>query len=250
MSGSVNRVDRFDEGARAPVIRHRTIVRAGEILRHPAYTRLLHWSVAAFFVLALLSGFAIYTPLLFHLLTPLFGGGPMTRLLHPWFSLGFVGLFALQFVNWRQPMSWTDDDNRWIRRVREYVTNTGAHEPEYVDFFNAGQKVYFWTITVSAITFIISGLAMWMPRTFGPTTVAIGYVLHDVAAIIMLVGFIVHVYEGTAVAPGTFRSMVRGTVDRRWARAHHPAWYRREVESDANNGRHVGTGNGGHGGNR
>jgi formate dehydrogenase subunit gamma len=230
MSGAVNRMDGLDDGARARVaVRGRTIVREGELLRHPAYTRVLHWGVAAFFVLALLSGFAIYTPWLFHWLTPLFGGGPTTRLLHPWFSLGFVVLFALQFVNWVQPMSWTGDDNRWIRRIGDYVTNSRAHEPEYVDFFNAGQKAYFWTITVSAIVFAVSGVAMWMPGTFGRTTVAIGYVLHDVAAIVMLVGFIVHVYEGTAVAPGTFRSMVRGTVDRRWARAHHPAWYRRET---------------------
>ena len=223
-------VDRLHADARAhPVIRGGTVVRPGELLRHSTYTRLLHWSVAGFFVLALLSGFAIYTPWLFHWLTPLFGGGPMTRLLHPWFSLGFVALFALQFVNWLQPMTWTGDDRRWMRRIREYVTNTGAHEPEYVDFFNAGQKVYFWTITASAVVFLVSGLPMWMPRTFGRTAAAIGYVLHDIAAIVMLVGFIVHVYEGTAVAPGTFRSMVRGTVERRWAQAHHPAWYRRET---------------------
>ncbi len=36
----------------------------------------------------------------FRALTPLFGGGAMTRLLHPWFSLGFVVVFALQFLNW------------------------------------------------------------------------------------------------------------------------------------------------------
>ena len=40
-------------------------------------------------------------------------------------------------------------------------------------------------------------------------------------------GFIVHLYEGTAAQPGTFSSMTRGTVDYRWAWSHHPAWYRR-----------------------
>jgi cytochrome b subunit of formate dehydrogenase len=98
---------------------------------------------APFFVPALLSGFAIYTPWLFRWLTPLFGGGAMTRELHPWFSLGLVVFFALQVLNWRQPMSWTPDDNRWMRRLGDYVANTDAREPEYVDFFDAGQKVYF-----------------------------------------------------------------------------------------------------------
>ena len=44
--------------------------------------------------------------------------------------------------------------------------------------------------------------------------VAIGYVLHDIAALVMLVGFIVHIYEGTAQQPGTFQAMTRGTVSR------------------------------------
>ena len=221
-------IDRFDEGARARfAARGRTIVRDDELLRHPVYTRVLHWSVAISFILALLPGFAIYSPWLFHSLTPLFGGGAMTRLLHPWFSLGFVVLFVLQVLNWLQPMTWTDADRRWVRRVREYVANTEPVEPEYVDFFNGGQKLYFWTIVASAVIFLISGIPMWFPKTFGRPLVDIGYVLHDVAALVMLVGFIVHIYEGTAAQPGTFRSMTRGTVEKRWAWTHHPAWYRR-----------------------
>ena len=208
------------------------VVHRDELLRHPVYTRVLHWSVAICFVLALLSGLAIYTPWLFHPLTALFGGGPMTRLLHPWFSLGFVVFFALQTVNWFDPMTWTADDRRWMKRLKEYVKNTDALEPEYVGFFNAGQKLYFWTIVASAIVFLVSGVPMWFPRTFGPAIVAVAYVLHDLAALLMLVGFIVHVYEGTAAQPGTFQSMTRGTVDKRWAWTHHPAWYRRVTGRD------------------
>ena len=94
-------VERFDDSARRRVGAYgRTVVRENELLRHPVYTRVLHWSVAIFFILALLSGFAIYSPWLFRGITPIFGGGPMTRLLHPWFSLGFVIAFAFQFLNW------------------------------------------------------------------------------------------------------------------------------------------------------
>jgi formate dehydrogenase subunit gamma len=226
-------VERFDERARARVGAHaRTVVHEHELLRHPAYTRVLHWGVAGFFILALLSGLAIYTPWLYRWLTPLFGGGPTTRLLHPWFSLAFVAFFALQFLNWLAPMSWTPDDRRWVRRVREYVTNTDAREPDYVDFFNAGQKLYFWTIVASAVVFLISGIPMWFPKTFGRPVVAIAYVLHDLAAVVMLAGFIIHIYEATAAVPGTFQSMTRGTVEKRWAWTHHPAWYRRASGRD------------------
>lgn len=197
-----------------------------ELLRHPTYTRVVHWGYAIFFVLALLSGFAIYTPWLYRWLTPLFGGGPMTRLLHPWFSLAFVAVFALQLVNWLGPMTWTSSDRLWLRHLKAYVKNTEPLEPEYVGFFNAGQKIYFWTIVASSLLFLVSGIPLWFPRTFGAALVAVGYVLHDIAALVMLVGFIVHIYEGTAQQPGTFRAMTRGTVEKRWAWTHHPAWYR------------------------
>jgi formate dehydrogenase subunit gamma len=226
-------VERFDDRARQRVGAFgRTVVHGSELLRHPVYTRVLHWGVAIFFIPALLSGLAIYSPWLYRALTPLFGGGAMTRLLHPWFSIGFVVFFAFQFLNWLSPMTWNRDDRRWMKRIRSYVTNAEEVEPEYVDFFNAGQKLYFWAIVGSAVVFLLSGIPMWFPAIFGRTVVAISYVLHDLAGLVMLVGFIVHVYEGTAAQPGTFASMTRGTVERRWAWTHHPAWYRRVTGRD------------------
>jgi formate dehydrogenase subunit gamma len=225
---------RFDAVARRAVGKYgRTVVHEGQLLRHPAYTRVLHWGTAIFFILSLLSGLAIYSAWLFHWLAPVFGGGAMTRLLHPWFSLGFVAVFSLQFLNWLAPMTWTADDTRWMRRVREYVTQTGKLEPEYVGFFNGGQKMYFWSILGSAIVFVITGLFMWFPlHGSGRIVVAVSYVLHDIAMLVMLIGLIVHIYEGTAAAPGTFRAMTRGTVSRRWAWTHHPAWYRQATGRD------------------
>jgi formate dehydrogenase subunit gamma len=207
----------------------RTVVHASQLARHSVYTRVVHWTSAIFFVLALLSGFAIYTPWLFSWLTPLFGGGPMTRLLHPWFSLAFVIVFALQILNWLTLMAWTPDDSQWMRHLRAYITNAEG-EPQDVGFFNAGQKLYFWAIVICALVFLISGIPLWFPATFGRFTVALSYILHDIAALVMLAGLIIHLYEATAAQPGTFQSMTRGTVDKRWAWTHHPAWYREQVE--------------------
>jgi formate dehydrogenase subunit gamma len=220
-------VEQFDEKARREFgkLGHTTL-HEGELLRHPVYTRFLHWSVAIFFILALLSGLAIYSPWLFHWLTPIFGGGAMTRLLHPWFSLFFVIFFAFQALNWLKDMMLTGDDRKWLGRLKQYVKNEEKVEPEYVGFFNGGQKLYFWAIVGSGVIFLLTGLIMWFPELFGRILVAISYVLHDVAALVMLAGFIIHIYEGTASQPGTFRSMTRGTVRKEWAWTHHPAWYR------------------------
>jgi formate dehydrogenase subunit gamma len=220
-------VERFDEEARREFDRFgHTTVHRGELLRHPAYTRFLHWSVAIFFVLSLLSGFALYSPWLYRWLTPLGGGGPMTRFLHPWFGLLFDIFFLFQFLNWFAPMAWTESDTRFMKRLKEYVSNEEKLEPEDTPFFNGGQKLYFWTIAVCAVLFLITGLLMWFDTVVPRIVVAICYVVHGIAALVMLGAFIIHVYEGTAAQPGTFHSMIDGTVSERWAWTHHPAWYR------------------------
>jgi len=221
-----SQAERFDEAARREFAeRGRTVVRRGTLLRHPVYTRVLHWAVAIFFVLSLLTGFAIYSPWLFHWIAPLFGGGPTTRFLHPWFGLAFDLFFFFQFINWFAPMAWTAADRRWMRRIGAYVKNEEKVEAEDVGFFNAGQKLYFWAIVISAVLFLVTGLPMWFDDVVPRWLVALSYVVHDLAALVMLAGFIVHVYEGTAAQPGTFRSMTDGTVTEEWAWTHHPAWY-------------------------
>ena len=47
--------------------------------------------------------------------------------------------------------------------------------------------------------------------------------IHDVTFILFAVAIVFHIYLGTSAEPGTFRSMTRGTVTRKWARLHHPA---------------------------
>jgi formate dehydrogenase subunit gamma len=226
-------VERFDERTRREADRvGNTTVHRGEVLRHPVYTRVLHWLVAIAFVLSLLSGFALYSPWLFRFLTPIFGGGPMTRFLHPWFGLFFDIFVLFQFLNWVAPMAWTEADSRWLKRIKAYTSNEDKMEPEDVGFFNGGQKLYFWAIVFSGVLFLITGLLLWFDDLVPRWLVALSYVVHDLASLLMLAGFIIHIYEGTAAMPGTFRAMVDGTVTEKWAWTHHPAWYRAIMGQD------------------
>jgi formate dehydrogenase gamma subunit len=96
----------------------KTTVYRGELLRHPVYTRVLHWTVALFFFLALFTGFGIYMPWLFRWFTPIFGGGQLSRIMHPYFGVAFVFFFSLQALNWLQPMIWTAADSKWVRNIK------------------------------------------------------------------------------------------------------------------------------------
>ena len=73
---------------------------------------------------------------------------------------------------------------------------------------------------------------MWFPRAFPPLLLEFAYLIHDVTFILFAVAIVFHIYLGTAAEPGTFGSMVRGTVTREWARLHHPRWYRDVISGE------------------
>jgi formate dehydrogenase subunit gamma len=225
--------NRFEHRTNAIDRMGRTVVYEGELLRHPVYTRFLHWMVGIFFFLALLSGFGIYLPWIFRFFTPLFGGGATTRLLHPWFGLGFVIFFGLQALNWLQVMSWTPSDTQWMKRIKSYIRNEDGMEPADVGFFNGGQKMQFWEIVGGCVAYIITGIIMWFPEIFGRIAVAFAYVIHDISALVMLFGIFFHVYLSTFGEPHTIQAMTRGTVSEAWAWTHHPAWYQAVTGRDA-----------------
>jgi len=227
-------IERFDKEARQKFeSMGRTTVYRGELLRHPVYTRVIHWSVALFFFLALFTGFGIYLPWLFRWFTPFFGGGPLSRILHPYFGLGFVFFFSLQVLNWLKPMLWAPGDTNWMRNVTKIVSGEEKMDPPETGFFNAGQKVMFWEIVGGCIVYLITGTVLWTgARTFGGTAVAISYVLHDISALIMLGGIFIHIYQSTFGEPGTFHAMIRGAVSEAWAWTFHPAWYKQVTGRD------------------
>jgi formate dehydrogenase subunit gamma len=221
-------VERFDEKAHQLFEEiGKTQVYEGELVRHRVYTRFLHWMVALFFFLALFSGFGIYLPWLFRWFSPIFGGGPLSREMHPWFGVGFVLFFGLQMLNWLKHMRWTAADTRWMRNIRAVVGGSEKLEPPDTGFFNAGQKVQFWEIVWGSVVYLITGIILWAGAgTFGRLSVAVSYVLHDLSALIMLGGIFIHIYLSTIGEPGTFQSMTRGAVSEAWVWTFHPAWYK------------------------
>jgi formate dehydrogenase subunit gamma len=227
-------VERFDEKARRTFDRFgRTEVYVGELRRHPVYTRFLHWMVALFFFLALFSGFGIYAPWLFRWFTPIFGGGALSRAMHPWFGVFFCFFFGLQTLNWLQPMRWTKADSNWVGNLKTQVMGTEKLDPPDTGFFNGGQKLQFWEIVVGGILLLITGILLWFgARTFGRTAVTVSYVLHDIFALIMLGGIFIHIYLSTFGEPGTFQAMTRGAVSEAWAWTFHPAWYKEVTGRD------------------
>jgi formate dehydrogenase subunit gamma len=49
--------------------------------------------------------------------------------------------------------------------------------------------------------------------------------IHEIAALATIGGFIIHIYMGVFFVPGSMEAITTGWVSRAWAKTHHRLWY-------------------------
>ena len=196
------------------------------LVRYTANERTNHWIVAIAFVLAALSGLALFHPALFWL-TNLFGGGPWTRILHP--IVGLVMTFAFLFL---AKAVWKDNrlqerDWKWLRQMQDVMNNREERLPE-VGRYNAGQKLLFFVIVVCLLGLLLSGVVIWrayFSLYFSIGVIRLASLVHALCAFVLICAIILHSYAAIWVK-GSMQAMTRGTVTPGWAWKHHRAWFR------------------------
>ena len=200
------------------------VVVGNEIVRHNRASRLIHWAVAITFLVCLLSGMPIWSPV-FGWMAHLFGGLSVCRVLHPWAGVAFFVASIAMFFQWVSDMRLEPAERDWLGpRAIQYMRY--QTDDSQVGKYNGGQKLYFWAVSLGAVGLLLSGLLMWFPTGFPPLVRQLAYLIHDFTFFCFAVSLVFHVYLGTAAEPGTFGSMIRGTVTKAWARLHHPRWSR------------------------
>jgi formate dehydrogenase subunit gamma len=195
------------------------------ILRYNLRERLVHGVAAVSYVYLLLTGLAFWTPWLYWLAIVL-GGGYLSRALHPWVGLVFTGAVLAMYVQWRQDMRTTRADRAWRKAMVHYVRNEDGKVPP-AGRFNYGQKTLFWLMAGGGVALLLSGLVMWFVAAIPWELRFVLYaatLVHAIAALVTIGGFIVHLYMGLAVVPGGLSAILHGTVSEQWARRHHPLW--------------------------
>jgi formate dehydrogenase subunit gamma len=206
----------------------------GTLVRNSTATRINHWITGGCFVLLTLSGLAMFDPILFWL-SGLFGGGQMTRTIHPWIGivlfLSYLGLIV-QFLRENLP---SRDDIAWMGAMPKILRNEEEGVPE-VARFNAGQKFVYWAMTLLIPVLFFTGIVIW-DVYFSPFTTIeqqrIAALVHSLAAIAAIVVWMIHVYAAIWVK-GSIRSMTHGYVTPGWAWRHHRKWFRSLVATNSN----------------
>jgi formate dehydrogenase subunit gamma len=203
----------------------------GTLVRNTTAARINHWITAGCFILLLLSGLAMFHPMLFFL-SNLFGGGQWNRAVHPWIGtvllVSYLGLIV-QF--WRENF-WSRDDIAWMKAIDRVLANQEEGVPE-VPRFNAGQKFVFWSMALLVPVLFLTGLIIWEVY-FGTVTSIevqrVAVLIHSMAAIVAILVWITHVYAAIWVR-GSVRAMTQGYVTPGWAWRHHRKWLRRLAAS-------------------
>lgn len=197
-----------------------------DIERYTPSERSNHWAVAILFVLAGLSGLALFHPALFGL-SGLFGGGAWTRILHPFLGVAMFLLFLWMAIRFAGHNRMDRSDRQWLRQWRDVLGNREERLPE-VGRYNAGQKLLFWVLVLSMLVLLVSGIVIWreyFSAAFGILALRWASLLHAVAALVLILSIIVHIYAAIWVK-GSVGAMLYGKVSRAWARKHHAGWYK------------------------
>lgn len=207
---------------------------AEPVLRYTLRERVMHWLAGLSYLYLLLTGLALFTPHLYWIAAVL-GGGSTVRLWHPWVGILFAAAVIWMDILWNREMRAIPEDREWNHKVGLYVENRDEEMPP-VGRFNPGQKQYYWVMLFGMLLLLVSGLVMWfpeyLPRGLGAVR-PLAVILHEIGALVTIGAFIIHVYMGLFLVPGSFRAIVRGNISRAWARTHHRLWYNRITGSPA-----------------
>ncbi len=192
-----------------------------------------HWTVAVLFILLGISGLSLlYGKFILKpaLGDSLWAGYILTcKQVHNYLGPLFVLGLLLLILRWMKHNFFNRHDLSWFLQGGGLIGNSHPS----AGYMNAGEKAWFWLLTLFGIAVCASGLILDFPN-FGQfrETMQWANLIHAGASLVLLTASFGHIYIGTAGTEGALEGMTSGRVDETWARQHHDLWYA-EVKASA-----------------
>jgi formate dehydrogenase subunit gamma len=215
--------------------------RTGKKLRRwSRMDRALHWSMAFTFLTLAFSGLMLvygkhfmkpYVP------TELWGWTVyLAKQYHNYMGpIFFILLFAVLFKWWRKSI-FNKTDMQWFMKLGGMVGKHKGSHPS-AGFSNGGEKAIYWLLIFFGAIAAVSGLILDFP-IFGQTRkdMELSNLVHMFSALILICGFVFHIYIGLFGMEGALEGMVTGDVDETWAKEHHDLWYEEMKQGQSGEG--------------
>ena len=197
------------------------------ITRWSKFDRTLHWSTAVLFILLSITGLSI----LFGraVLIPVLGPegfaayADFAKVIHDYLGPVFVAVLLILVLSWFKNNIFNADDVRWFKMGGGGIV---GHKHASCGRFNAGEKLWFWLVSLLGLGVGITGLILDFPN-FDQVrnTMQNANLIHSLLSMIWIAVAFGHIYIGTVGSEGSLHGMVTGEVDENWAKQHHDLWY-------------------------
>ncbi|WP_112354015.1 formate dehydrogenase subunit gamma [Shewanella benthica] len=201
------------------------------VLRWSKADLILHWTMAISCLGLILTGLIIMLGK--HFLQPYVSDGIWAavilagKTIHDWVGPIFMAAWVLCVVKWMPMQTFKMYDLKWFLVVGGYI-NFGPFKGKHPDsgFANAGEKMWFWTLTIFGLFICVSGIMLVLPGLELPREASMAALLiHASSAIIIIAFTIVHIWMATVLSEGGIDCMKSGYCDENWAVQHHNLWY-------------------------
>ena len=195
---------------------------APRLARFDKVERALHWVNATLFAVVMTTAGTLYVGPL----STVVGRRELMKTIHVWSGLALPIPFIAALVIGRRSQlradlrrinRWLPDDKRWIRTLgRDPYIKLGKFHP--------GQKLNAVFIGASIPVMMATGSIMRWFRPFPLTWRTGATFVHDWTAFGLFIVITGHVVKAVSDQEA-MRGMLGGTVDRSWAKRHHPRWH-------------------------
>ncbi len=197
------------------------------IQRFIEYDRILHWFMAGSFIFLAVTGLILLLGRF--LLLPLVGPEAFAAIAsaskegHNLFGPVFFVALILFFIRFLSRNIFASHDLTWFAKGGGMLS--GEHAS--AGFFNAGEKLLFWSLALGGLALSVSGVIMLLPDVGqSRELMQLLMLIHGIAAVGLIAFTFGHMYLATVGVPGSLSAMNTGKVDAEWARSHHDRWYR------------------------
>ncbi|KXO09891.1 Formate dehydrogenase -O, gamma subunit [Moritella sp. JT01] len=200
-----------------------------KIKRWSLIDRTLHWSMAFTFLSLALTGLTLVYGK--HLIKPIIPRDIWAMLIygakqyHNYVSPLFAVLLFTVMIKWWRKSLFTKVDINWFKKMGGMAGKHKGSHPS-ADFSNGGEKALFWLLIFGGVFIVFSGFILDFP-IFGQTRLdmKLSNLVHILASLMLICGFVFHIYVGLVGIEASLEGMVTGEVDETWAKEHHDIWY-------------------------
>ena len=212
-----------------------------ELLMFNTTQRSVHWLHTAAFAVLMITGAMLDIPWFGNSIAQ-GAGGYAIRLIHRIGAVAFMLVPVIYIVEtpqeWLASMkrvfTWNKDDLGWLKAAPLYyfLGDEEAMPPQ--DKYNTGQKLFYLTVVICMVGFIVTGLIMWFGKGTVPTRMFWWSVfLHDLCTIAYAAFFLVHFVLSVMhpLMKGAINGMLFGWMPEEYVKHHHAKYYQ-ELHAD------------------